>query len=333
MPSDDSTKKKPKFTSVKVPHLDPKERTTCFDECSLGYTEEEAIEEASRCLNCKNRACVKACPVAFPIPEFLGLVREGKKQDAYELFLGYALLPRSLSRICGIECSNACTLGKKGEGINVAAVKRFISDSAITPDWFYDKKATTGKKVAIIGSGPAGLVSAIELAKIGHDVTIFEKEIVYGGMLALAIPEFRLPKQILNDEIIPYFDKLNIKFEKEKILGRDFKLNELKEEFDAILIAIGAHASKNLDIPGEECEGVIEALSLLKDINLCNEVDIGHKIGIIGGGNTAVDAARSCRRLGSDVTIYYRRTRKEMPANFLSSNLRSTYISGTSSDV
>ncbi|NHI93866.1 MAG: FAD-dependent oxidoreductase [Candidatus Lokiarchaeota archaeon] len=308
---------KPLFKSIKIPELDPTERNKSFKECKLGYESEEAEFEAKRCLNCKNTPCIKACPIHFPIPEFMQLVSEKRYEEAYNIFIEYTPFPKCLSRICGTECSKACTLGKKGEPLNIAGVKRFIADSCDYPEDYFSINKPTGRKVAIIGSGPSGIVCAINLAKLGHEVIMFEKENVVGGMLALGIPEFRLPKSILNDEIFFLVENLGIKIENEKKLGKDFNLEDLrkKENFDSVLIAIGAHKSRGLNVEGENCPSIMNGLDVLKRINLNKKINIGKKVGIVGGGNVAIDVARVCVRLGCDTTIFYRRTRKEMPAN------------------
>ena len=309
--------RKPLLKSVKIPELDPLERSRSFKECKLGYDHEEALFESNRCLDCKSTPCVEACPVHFPIPDFIRLVSEKSFEDAFKLFVEYTPFPKCLSRICGSECSEACTLGKKGEPLNIAGVKRFVADTyEISDDYFVSCKPT-GKKVAIIGSGPSGLVCAINLAKLGHQVVMFEKESVIGGMLALGIPEFRLPKSILNEEVNTLIEKLGIGIESGKKLGKDFTLDQLKKKykFDAVLIAIGAHQSRNLNLDGEDCLSIMNGLDILKKVNMQKEIQLGKKVGIVGGGNVAIDVARVCVRLGCDTTIYYRRTRKEMPAN------------------
>jgi len=309
------TRSRVRFQSHVMKELNPLERINAFEECMLGYDHDEAVSEARRCLSCK-KACVTACPINFPVPEFMNFVANGKIEEAGALILKYTPLPQCLTRVCGEKCASACTLGKKGDPLNIAGVKRFVAEEVGIPESFFEKNYSTGKKIAIVGSGPAGFACAIDLMKFGHEVTIFEKEEVCGGMFALGIPEFRLPKSILNREYELFIEKLGIKIRTKCALGKDFTLESLLENgYDAGLLAFGSHVPRKLNMEGEDSANVLNGLDVLKQVNLGNDINLGENVGIIGGGNAAIDVARVARRLGADTTIYYRRTKNEMPAN------------------
>ena len=312
---------------VPVREQDPQVRATNFEEVCLGYNKEEAMEEASRCINCKNAQCVKGCPVAIDIPGFIGKVKEGNIEEAYQIISESSALPAVCGRVCPQEsqCEGKCIRGIKGEPVSIGKLERFVADYArengIKPEGAKEKK---GKKVAVIGSGPAGLTCAGDLAKMGYDVTIFEALHEPGGVLVYGIPEFRLPKKAVVAKEIENVKALGVKIETNVVVGKSVKIDELIEDegFDAVFIGSGAGLPKFMGIPGENANGVFSANEYLTRSNLMKAFDEnsttpimrGKKVAVVGGGNVAMDAARTALRLGAEVHIVYRRSEEELPA-------------------
>lgn len=312
---------------VPVREQDPKERAANFEEVCLGYNKEEAMEEAARCINCKNAQCIKGCPVAINIPAFIEQVKEGNIEQAYHIIGEASALPAVCGRVCPQEsqCEGKCIRGIKGEPISIGKLERFVADWAceneIKPVGAQEKK---NKKVAVIGSGPAGLTCAGDLAKMGYDVTIFEALHEAGGVLVYGIPEFRLPKEKVVAKEIENVKALGVKIETNVVIGKSTTIDELMEEegFDAVFIGSGAGLPKFMGIPGEQANGVFSANEYLTRSNLMKSFDEnsptpimrGKKVAVVGGGNVAMDAARTALRLGAEVHIVYRRSEEELPA-------------------
>ncbi|MBP3476434.1 MAG: NADPH-dependent glutamate synthase [Lachnospiraceae bacterium] len=312
---------------VPVREQDAKERATNFEEVCLGYNKEEAMCEATRCINCKNAQCIKGCPVAINIPGFIEKVKEGDIAAAYQIISESSALPAVCGRVCPQEsqCEGKCIRGIKGEPISIGKLERFVADWArenhIKPEGAKEKK---GKKVAVIGSGPSGLTCAGDLAKMGYDVTIFEALHEAGGVLVYGIPEFRLPKQAVVAQEIENVKSLGVKIETNVVVGKSVTIDELLEEegFDAVFIGSGAGLPKFMGIPGEQANGVFSANEYLTRSNLMKAFDEnsntpimrGQKVAVVGGGNVAMDAARTALRLGAEVHIVYRRSEEELPA-------------------
>ena len=312
---------------VPVKEQDAKERATNFKEVCLGYDLEEAKCEASRCINCKNARCIQGCPVNINIPGFVEQVKDGNIEAAYKIISESSALPAVCGRVCPQEsqCEGKCIRGIKGEPISIGKLERFVADYArehgIKPDGAKEKK---GKKVAVIGSGPAGLTCAGDLAKLGYDVTIFEALHEAGGVLVYGIPEFRLPKTAVVAKEIENVKSLGVKIETNVIIGKSVTIDELMEEegFEAVFIGSGAGLPKFMGIPGENSNGVFSANEYLTRSNLMKAFDEesntpimrGKKVAVVGGGNVAMDAARTALRLGAEVHIVYRRSEEELPA-------------------
>ncbi len=310
-----------------VREQDPKVRATNFEEVCLGYNSEEAMEEASRCINCKNAQCVKGCPVSINIPGFIEQVKNGDFDAAYDIISESSALPAVCGRVCPQEsqCEGKCIRGIKGEPISIGKLERFVADTAREngkkPQGATEKK---GKKVAVIGSGPAGLTCAGDLAKLGYDVTIFEALHQAGGVLVYGIPEFRLPKEKVVAKEIENVKSLGVKIETNVIVGKSITIDELiaDEKFDAVFIGSGAGLPKFMNIPGENSNGVFSANEYLTRSNLMkafNEdsatpIMRAKKVVVVGGGNVAMDAARTALRLGAEVHVVYRRSEEELPA-------------------
>ncbi len=312
---------------VPVREQDAKVRATNFDEVCLGYNKEEAVEEAKRCLGCKKAKCVEGCPVNIDIPGFVAQVKEGKIGEAYQVISRSSALPAICGRVCPQEsqCEGKCIRGIKGEPVSIGKLERFVADWAreqgLKPEANPEKN---GKKVAVIGSGPAGLTCAGDLAKLGYDVTIFEALHKAGGVLVYGIPEFRLPK---DDVVLPEVENvksLGVKIETDVIIGKSVTIDQLMEEegFDAVFIGSGAGLPKFMGIPGETACGVFSANEYLTRNNLMKAFDknydtpivTGKKVAVVGGGNVAMDAARTALRLGAEVHVVYRRSEEELPA-------------------
>lgn len=304
--------------------LDPKLATTTFDEVALGYDKETAIAEADRCLNCKSKPCVKGCPVGIDIPRFIKEIKEGNFLNAYNVIKQYSNFPAICGRVCPQEnqCEKYCVRNKSGGAVAIGLLERFVAD------WIYEHEdikvkeiKKNGKKVAVVGSGPAGLACACELAVNGFDVTVYEALHEFGGVLNYGIPEFRLSKSLLDKELNEA-KKLGIKFVKNVLIGRTLTVDNLLSENSAVFIGNGAGLPVFLGIKGENLNGVYSANEYLTRVNLmnayrdCSVTPIlkGNKVVVVGGGNVAMDAARVAKRLGADVSVIYRRTKNEMPA-------------------
>ena len=312
---------------VPVREQAPKVRATNFDEVCLGYNKEEAMEEASRCINCKNAKCVTGCPVNINIPGFVHEVKEGNFEEAYKIISESSALPAICGRVCPQEsqCEGKCIRGIKGEAISIGKLERFVADWArengIKPTAPAEKN---GKKVAVIGSGPSGLTCAGDLAKLGYDVTIFEALHEAGGVLVYGIPEFRLPKLDVVAKEVENVKSLGVKIETNVIIGRSITIDELMDEegFEAVFIGSGAGLPMFMGIPGETAKGVFSANEYLTRNNLMKAfredydtpIVKGKKVAVVGGGNVAMDAARTALRLGAEVHIVYRRSEAELPA-------------------
>ena len=312
---------------VPVREQDAKERACNFEEVCLGYNADEAVAEAQRCLNCKNAHCVQGCPVSINIPGFVEKVKEGDFAAAYQVISESSALPAVCGRVCPQEsqCEGKCIRGIKGEAVSIGKLERFVADWArennIRPVGAAEKK---GKKVAVIGSGPAGLTCAGDLAKLGYDVTIFEALHRAGGVLSYGIPEFRLPKDKVVAAEVENVKALGVDIETNVVIGKSVKIDELmeKEGFEAVFIGSGAGLPRFMGIPGEQANGVFSANEFLTRNNLMKafeegyETPISHgkKVVVVGGGNVAMDAARTALRLGAEVHIVYRRGEEELPA-------------------
>ncbi|WP_127837121.1 NADPH-dependent glutamate synthase [Clostridium prolinivorans] len=312
---------------IPIREQNPKVRVTNFDEVCLGYTKEEAMQEASRCLNCKNPRCVANCPVSISIPEFISQVKEGNFEKAAKIIAKSSALPAVCGRVCPQEnqCEGQCVLGIKGEAVAIGKLERFVADwSRENNIDLSETKPKNGKKVAVIGSGPAGLTCAGDLAKLGYDVTIFEALHEPGGVLVYGIPEFRLPKDTVVKHEVDNVKKSGVKIETNVIVGKTVTIDQLFEEegFNAVFIGSGAGLPKFMGIPGENLNGVFSANEFLTRNNLMKAfkqnydtpIKVGKKVAVVGGGNVAMDAARTALRLGAEVHIVYRRSEKELPA-------------------
>lgn len=316
-----------RLKQVPMPKLSVEERIKSFKEVALGYTEEQAVAEAERCLQCKVPRCVEGCPVGIDIPRFIKCIRERNYEEAIRVIREKNSLPAICGRVCPQEtqCMGKCVLGLRGDPVNIGGLERFAADEERRRGLRFipERAPSSGKKVAVVGSGPAGLTVAAELAKLGHEVTIFEALHEPGGVLMYGIPEFRLPKEIVRDEI-EYIKKLGVKFEMNVIVGRVIKLSELFEMgFNSVFIGSGAGLPSFLGLPGENLVEIYSANEFLIRVNLMKAykfpeydtpIKVGDKVAVIGGGNVAMDSARSALRLGGDVTVIYRRTEEYMPA-------------------
>ena len=311
---------------VPVREQAPDVRNKNFDEVCLGYNEEEAVLEASRCINCKNAQCIKGCPVSINIPAFVHEVKEKNFEAAYKIIGQSSALPAVCGRVCPQEsqCEGKCIRGIKGEAISIGKLERFVADWArqnqIKPEKSTEKK---NKKVAVIGSGPSGLTCAGDLAKMGYDVTIFEALHEPGGVLVYGIPEFRLPKSTVVASEIENVKSLGVKIETNVVIGKSMTIDQLiEEDFEAVFIGSGAGLPRFMGIPGENANGVFSANEYLTRSNLMKAFNDDYdtpiarfnKVAIVGGGNVAMDAARTALRLGAEVHIVYRRSEAELPA-------------------
>lgn len=315
------------LTRIPVREQDPEVRAENFEEVCLGYNLEEAQMESTRCLKCKNAKCISGCPVSIDIPGFIREVEAGNIEEAYHVISKYSALPAVCGRVCPQEsqCEERCIRGIKGDPVSIGKLERFVADWA-RENGIQPKASETkiGKKVAVIGSGPAGLTCAGDLAKLGYDVTIFEALHEAGGVLSYGIPEFRLPKETVVKSEIENVKALGVKIETNVVIGKSTTIDELLEEegFDAVFIGSGAGLPKFMGIPGENANGVFSANEYLTRNNLMKAFDpsydtpiaAGTKVAVVGGGNVAMDAARTALRLGAEVHIVYRRSESELPA-------------------
>ena len=309
-----------------MPSQDPNVRNKNFDEVALGYTEEQALDEAKRCLNCKNKPCMQGCPVMVHIPDFIAEVAKGDFEAAYQIIAATSALPAVCGRVCPQEsqCEKHCVRGIKGEPVGIGRLERFVAD------WHREhttgaaeKPASNGHRVAVVGSGPSGLTCAGDLARKGYDVTVFEALHLAGGVLVYGIPEFRLPKTIVQKEV-DGLKELGVTIATDTVIGRTITVDELMEEqgFEAVFIGSGAGLPMFMNIPGVNYKGVLSANEFLTRINLMkaykpdSDTPIQHpkKVAVVGGGNVAMDAARCAKRLGAEVYVVYRRGMEELPA-------------------
>ena len=311
-----------------MPSQDPNVRNKNFDEVALGYTEEQALDEAQRCLHCKNKPCMQGCPVMVHIPDFIAEVAKGDFEAAYQIIAATSALPAVCGRVCPQEsqCEKYCVRGIKGEPVGIGRLERFVAD------WHREhttaaaeKPASNGHRVAVVGSGPSGLTCAGDLARKGYDVTVFEALHLAGGVLVYGIPEFRLPKTIVQKEV-DGLKELGVTIATDTVIGRTITVDELMEEqgFEAVFIGSGAGLPMFMNIPGVNYKGVLSANEFLTRINLMkaykdgSDTPImplqGKKVAVVGGGNVAMDAARCSKRLGADVYVVYRRGMEELPA-------------------
>ena len=312
---------------VPVREQDPAVRAHNFEEVCLGDNKEEAMDEATRCLHCKNAKCIQGCPVSINIPDFIAAVKEGEFEKAYQVIGQSSALPAVCGRVCPQEsqCEGKCIRGIKGEPVSIGKLERFVADWAkengIKPETAKEKN---GKKVAVIGAGPAGLTCAGDLAKLGYEVKIFEALHKAGGVLAYGIPEFRLPKSKVVDAEVENVKSLGVEIETNVIIGKSITVDELLQDegYDAVFIGSGAGLPMFMGIPGETANGVMSANEFLTRNNLmkayleeyATPIRKGTKVAVVGGGNVAMDAARTALRLGADVHIIYRRSEAELPA-------------------
>lgn len=312
---------------VPVREQDPKVRATNFEEVCYGYNKEEAEEEALRCLNCPNPQCVKGCPVAIEIPQFIEEVKKGNVEQAYQIISRSSALPSVCGRVCPQEsqCEGKCIRQYKGDAVSIGKLERYVADTAramgIMPEGAKEKKT---QRVAVIGSGPSGLTCAGDLAKMGYDVTIFEALHEAGGVLVYGIPEFRLPKDAVVKKEIDNVRALGVKIETDVVVGKSVTIDSLMENegFDAVFIGSGAGLPRFMNIPGEQSLGVFSANEFLTRSNLMKAFIEGSttpimrpkKCVVVGGGNVAMDSARTALRLGAEVHIVYRRSEEELPA-------------------
>lgn len=301
--------------------LDPAERIKNFKEVTAGYDEETAILEAERCLQCKKPTCIDGCPIGNDIPGFIKLLREKQFEEGYWKIRETSTLPSVCSRVCPHEfqCEGSCVRGKKGDPVAIGMLERYLVDWMVhnQKNLFTSCKLARGKKVAIVGSGPAGISVAFYLAHEGYDCTIFESLPVFGGMLSVGIPHYRLPRDIIGSELYA-LKNCGVEVITGVTIGRDKTLEDLKNEgFEAIFLGVGAHDSRKLGIEGEEgTEGVLHGVDYLRRVLTGEDVDVGSNVVVVGGGNVAIDVARTALRKGSDnVFILYRRTKEEMPAS------------------
>ena len=314
------------LTKNPMPSQDPNVRNKNFEEVALGYTEEQALDEAQRCLNCKNKPCMTGCPVMVHIPEFIAEVAKGNFEEAYQIISNTSALPAVCGRVCPQEsqCEKYCVRGKKGDPVGIGRLERFVADwhnahATAAPE----KPASNGHRVAVVGSGPAGLTCAGDLARKGYEVTVFEALHLAGGVLVYGIPEFRLPKSIVQKEV-DGLKALGVTIATDTVVGRTITVDELMEEqgFEAVFIGSGAGLPMFMNIPGVNYKGVLSANEFLTRINLMkaykpdSDTPIVHpkKVAVVGGGNVAMDAARCAKRLGAEVYIVYRRGMEELPA-------------------
>ena len=307
-----------------MPMQDPKVRAHNFDEVAIGYSYEVAKDEAERCLNCKNKPCVEGCPVNIDIPSFITEIKNNNLDKAYEIISKSSSLSAICGRVCPQEtqCESKCTRGIKGEPVGIGRLERFVADEFNKKPFTFNKTNPNGKKVAIVGSGPSGLSCAYDLILKGYDVTIYEALHLAGGVLVYGIPEFRLPKKLVQNEI-DKLTKMGVKIETNVVIGKTLTIDDLRKDYDAIYIGNGAGLPMFMNIKGESLNGVYSANEFLTRLNLMKAFDdtfatpikVGATVAVVGGGNVAMDAARTALRLGAKkVYIVYRRSMEELPA-------------------
>jgi glutamate synthase (NADPH/NADH) small chain len=327
MPGKISTKQRLQIPRQRIPEQEAGARAANFSEVNLGFTEQLALLEADRCLQCKDAKCIAGCPVSVNIPRFLDLLTQGKVAEAAASLMCDNTLPAITGRVCPQEtqCEAECIRGVKGEPIAIGYLERYVADWALTHgDQFPVRKPTpTGKRVAVVGSGPSGLTAAGELVRKGHDVTIYEALHKPGGVLVYGIPEFRLPKKIVQQEV-QRLQEMGVKIECNVVIGRTYTVPELRETFDAVFIANGAGLPVFMNVPGENFKGVYSANEYLTRVNLMAAYQFpradtpvlqGKRVAVVGGGNVAMDSVRTAKRLGAQAAmIVYRRTKRELPA-------------------
>ena len=314
--------------SIEMPQQTPQARVLNFDEVALGYTPEMAAEEAARCLMCKTQPCVKGCPVLVDIPGFIGAIRQGEIHRAAAIMYSSNAFPAICGRVCPqeVQCQALCTVGKRGEPVQIGRLERYVGDWAREQGWRQAEGASpTGRRVAIVGAGPAGLACAADLAKLGHDVTVFEALHKPGGVLAYGIPSFRLPRTVIQAEVDAIVE-LGVKIQFDWVVGKTVTIDELltEEGFEAVFVGTGAGLPSFLRIPGENLNGVYSANEFLTRVNLMGAnrfpasgtpVRVPKRVAVVGGGNVAMDSVRSSARLGAErAYIIYRRSEAEMPA-------------------
>ena len=315
-----------KIPRVPVREQNPAVRATNFEEVCLGYNLEEATLEASRCLNCKNPRCIAACPVGVKIPQFIEALKIGDVAGAADIIAQDSSLPSICGRVCPQEnqCEGSCILGIKGESVAIGKLERYVGDWRLNNPQSVALPEHNGRKVAVVGSGPAGLACASDLAKMGYEVTVFEALHEVGGVLVYGIPEFRLPKKGVVAKEIESVRRLGVKFETDVVVGRTVTIDSLMDEegFDAVFVGSGAGLPRFMGIEGENLNGVLSANEFLTRANLMRAYDeqydtpiyVGQRVVVIGGGNVAMDAVRTAKRLGAEATIVYRRSEAELPA-------------------
>lgn len=315
-----------KLKRVEVSYRDPEVRIKDFEEVCLGYTEEEARKEAARCIQCKKPYCISGCPVAIDIPGFIKKIADGNFKESYEILSTYTSLPAVCGRVCPQEdqCEKYCIMGRKGDPLAIGKLERFAADYALENNIEILKKIEkNGKKVAVVGSGPAGITCAGELAKLGYEVSLFEALHKVGGVLTYGIPEFRLPKKKIVAREIANLEKLGVEIKKNVLIGRTHTIDDLFDQgYEAVFIGSGAGSPVFMGIPGENLNGVFSANEFLTRANLMEAykkdsdtpIFLGKEVLVVGGGNVAMDAARTAKRFGSNVKVIYRRTKDELPA-------------------
>ncbi len=315
-----------KIPRTPVREQDPALRATNFEEVCYGYDLREATLEASRCLGCRNPRCVAACPVGIAIPEFIAALREGDLRSAAATIARDSSLPSICGRVCPQEsqCEGACVLGIKGEPVAIGKLERFVGDWKLEQGDAPERPEPNGRRVAVVGSGPAGLACASDLAKMGYEVKIFEALHRVGGVLVYGIPEFRLPKERIVAREIEEVKRLGVEIETDVVVGRTVTVDSLLDEegYEAVFIGSGAGLPRFMGIPGENLNGVVSANEFLTRANLMHAYDesydtpiyVGQRVAVVGGGNVAMDAVRTARRLGAEATIVYRRSERELPA-------------------
>lgn len=304
---DDKTRK---MRRVAMSHQSPAARVSNFEEVMYGYTKEEAIQEASRCLKCKKTACAEQCPIHQDIQGYVRAIAEGDFDKSLAIVLDRNPFPAALGRVCPQTCTSKCALGKKGESISIAALKRAASDYGQATVL---AGAPTGKKVAIIGAGPAGLAAGFYLAKAGHRVTVLEKEQVLGGMLYTAIPAYRLPRDQIKKDLAR-IESIGVEIKTGVNVGKDVTVDELSKKYDAVLLTVGTYKPIFMKIAGEDKKGVVHVIDFLRQFHLGLNPWVGNRVAVIGGGSSAMDAVRTVKRLGKEAWLVYRRARAQMPA-------------------